>query len=203
MTRLLLVAGGIALAAFAIWHPAGGPQPLLSAEPGPTASRSPHKGHEPGAQASAVVYVVGAVARPGLYRLSPGARIDDAVAKAGGLLPSADAAGVDLAARVSDGDEINVPRVGEEQPTRRARRTSTSHRSRARRGTKTAAVVDVNGAGPEALAQVPGIGATIAGRIVEVRDRDGPFASYDELLDVAGMTPQRLERAEPYLRLHP
>ncbi|MFY9720315.1 MAG: helix-hairpin-helix domain-containing protein, partial [Candidatus Cybelea sp.] len=60
--------------------------------------------------------------------------------------------------------------------------------------------VDVNAADAAELAAVPGIGGAVATRIVEVRGRDGSFASLDELLDVAGMTQSRLERARPYLR---
>ena len=203
MMRFLLVAGGLALAAFAIWHPAAAPGVAYSAIPAATPERSP-KRESSGApvQAAAEVYVVGAVSHPGIYRVAAGARIGDAIARAGGLLPSADAAGVDLAAHVSDGDEIDVPRIGEEAPLpRRGRPASHRRIRRAHRAKKTPSVVDVNSAGATALAQVPGIGATIAQRIVDVRERDGPFASYDELLDVAGMTPQRLARAQSFLLL--
>ena len=60
--------------------------------------------------------------------------------------------------------------------------------------------VDVNAADAAELAAVPGIGRAIAARIVELREREGAFTSLDELLDVAGMTQTRLERARPYLR---
>jgi competence protein ComEA len=66
-----------------------------------------------------------------------------------------------------------------------------------------AASVDINVADARALEEVPGIGRSIAGRIVELRDRDGTFASLDELLDVAGMTQTRLERARPFLQPMP
>jgi competence protein ComEA len=60
--------------------------------------------------------------------------------------------------------------------------------------------VDVNAADAAELAAVPGIGRAVAARIVELREREGSFASLDELLDVAGMTQSRLERARSYLR---
>ena len=60
--------------------------------------------------------------------------------------------------------------------------------------------VDVNTADAAELAAVPGIGRAVASRIVELREREGSFASLDELLDVAGMTQSRLERARSYLR---
>ena len=120
---------------------------------------------------------------------------------AGGLGASADGAGVNLAQRASDGDEIYVPAAGE-RTTRAAdsRHRTTSGRPRRRAVHPPDASVDVNRADAGELAAVPGIGRAIAQRIVELRRREGAFASLDELLDVAGMTQSRLERARPYLR---
>jgi competence ComEA-like helix-hairpin-helix protein len=64
-----------------------------------------------------------------------------------------------------------------------------------------ASPIDLNRADAVQLQQIPGIGATLAARIVDVRRHDGPFTTYDQLLDVAGMTEARLDRVEPYLRL--
>jgi competence protein ComEA len=143
-----------------------------------------------------VVYVAGAVRKPGLYRLHPGDRNAQAVALAGGLSASADAAGVNLAARAQDGDEVYVPRAGELRHSLASSRHGRRHSARA----PPSASIDVNRAGASELAAVPGIGRAIAARIIELREREGAFASLDELLDVAGMTQTRLERARPYLR---
>lgn len=113
---------------------------------------------------------------------------------AGGFTAAADAAGVNLAQLAADGEEIDVPLVGEAPRSR-----ATSRRSR-RRPTPAPESVDLNAADPAELARVPGIGRAIAARIVELREREGNFGSLDELLDVAGMTQSRLERARPYLR---
>lgn len=194
MFRYAILAGGIALAALAIVHPAPRPPAALVA-PSPRAT-----GIAVAARASRgamVVYVAGAVRRPGLYRLVAGARADDAVRRAGGFTRDADAAGVNLAQPVADGDEVEVPVVGA-APRHRSRRGAHA-RSRSRR--RRVGIVELNAAGEQALAEIPGVGAAIAGRIVEVRDREGPFDSLDELLDVAGMSESRLERARPYLRL--
>jgi competence protein ComEA len=144
-----------------------------------------------------VVYVAGAVRRPGLYRLADGARIDDAIRAAGGERSDADPAAVNLAAHTNDGDEIYVPVVGEATPATRAART----RAPRKRASKPHAIVNVNTASADLLASVPGIGSTIAARIVQIRDADGAFTTFDELLDVAGITQSRLDRARPYLRL--
>jgi competence protein ComEA len=197
MTRILIVAAALGLAAFALWHPA--PSPVAAVARASPGARNPagHHPHRGGAEdgAPAVVYVAGAVVRPGLYRVRAGDRAGDAIRMAGGPAPAADPWAVNLAAHVRDGDEIYVPRQGE-----RAAPSVAKRGRRARASPVPAGDVDVNLADAAALERVPGIGRSIAARIVELRERDGPYASLDELLDVAGMTAARLERARPFLR---
>jgi competence protein ComEA len=147
-----------------------------------------------------VVYVAGAVQRPGLYRVTSGARVDDAVRAAGGLRPDADALAVNLAARTEDGEEIAVPVLGD-AGTPRGLHTRTARGRRARSRKAAPHVVDLNSVDASELASIPGIGPAIAARIVAVRERDGAFATLDQLLDVAGMTSGRLDRAQRYLRI--
>ncbi|MBV8066822.1 MAG: ComEA family DNA-binding protein [Candidatus Eremiobacteraeota bacterium] len=202
--RIALIAAAAALAAFALWHPARlpvsssivAPSPLQSS---PSTEPSPGR-HSRGARFSVtqedlVVYVAGAVRKPGLYHLRAGDRNAKAVALAGGMTGVAEAAGVNLAQRAQDGDEIYVPVAGERQHA-----PITPRRSRRHAAVSLAAGVDVNHSDAGALATVPGIGRAIAERIVELRERQGGFTSLDELLDVAGMTQTRLDRARPYLR---
>jgi competence protein ComEA len=140
-----------------------------------------------------VVYVAGEVQSPGLYRVAPGARADDALRKAGGFTQRADRAGVNLAEVVQDGEEVRVPRVGDPAPKKRAPR---------KRLTRTpVASVDLNAAGAAELAQLPGVGETVAERIVAYREQNGPFASVDELADVSGMTQRRVDALAQYLRV--
>lgn len=197
MQRILIVVTAIAIVALAIWHPA----PRAPAATATTAAvePAPHRRvRSPAPVSAGLVYVVGAVLHPGLYPVVAGARIDDAVRAAGGLRGDADATAVNLAAHVSDGDEIAVPVLG--QSPQGALNTKRTQRSRAR-SSKTHAIVNVNVASVPALASVPGIGATIAARIVAIREQDGMYTTFDELLDVAGMTASRLALAQPYLRL--
>ncbi|MBV8356272.1 MAG: ComEA family DNA-binding protein, partial [Candidatus Eremiobacteraeota bacterium] len=143
-----------------------------------------------------VVYVAGAVKRPGLYHLRGGQRDAQAVALAGGFTSGAENGGVNLAQRAEDGDEIYVPAAGETRHVRASQR----HGRRHARTVPASGSIDVNAADAGELAAVPGIGRAIAQRIVELRQREGNFASLDELLDVAGMTQSHLDRARPYLR---
>lgn len=194
MKRLLLVLTCLAAAALLLWHPAPTPPPALAV----ISTAGPR--HRPSATppGDPVVYVAGAVARPGLYRVQRDARADDAVRAAGGLRTDADASRVNLAAHIKDGDEIYAPVLGEPS-SRIVHRRSPTRTARTKKNVAVSA--DVNTASAQTLALVPGIGATLAARIVEVRERDGAYTSFDELLDVAGMTPARLTRAEPYLRI--
>ena len=198
LSRYALVAAALGLAAFLIWHPARRPivaQAAATSQPplelgGDSGDGSAGRLHhrrvrlDPG-DGELVVYVAGAVKRPGLYHL-----------RAGGLSAAADAGAVNLAQRANDGDEIYVPVAGKPLHGRSSERHG---RRRPAHPTPTGAV-DVNRSDAAELAAVPGIGRAIAARIVELREREGSFASLDELLDVAGMTQTRLERAHPYLR---
>jgi competence protein ComEA len=215
LKKLGLGAVGIVVIAALLWHPP--PRPAWTAvSPSPLVSSRSPESRRTTASAASVVYVAGAVARPGLYALRDGARAADAVARAGGLRTDADSASVNLAQRVSDGDEVDVAALGERPARSRSRpsgsrfRRSRSAHTRSGRSRRdddaapsndasTESAVDVNAADAAALSAVPGIGRSIAGRIVELRERTGPFATLDELLDVAGMTQSRLERARPYL----
>ena len=114
------------------------------------------------------------------------------------MLAAADPTGVNLAQRVSDGEEILVPLLGEPTMRVRGRRKA---RSKLLKSNAAPAIVDLNSASAEMLASIPGIGKTIAARIIDVRERDGAYQSLDELLDVAGMTQKRLERAEQFLHI--
>lgn len=198
--RIALALAGAAVVALALWHPA--PQPAFTTVASPAPPRALPASHRfahrsPSAGGLAVVYVAGAVAKPGLYRLAAGARAADAVAAAGGMRPSADAAGVNLAQPVRDGDEVLVPAIGDAPPARSRTRARSGRRSRT--PAPPALALDVNSAALDELASVPGIGRALAARIVALRDADGAFSTLDELLDVSGMTQSRLERARPYL----
>jgi competence protein ComEA len=205
IVRIAVIVAALALAAFALWHPARSPLVQSSAAtPSPQATfiaetggrARGHAGRVGPREDELVVYVAGAVKRPGLYHLRSGDRNAQAVALAGGLNGTADAGAVNLAQRANDGDEIYVPAQGETLHARSVRRSGRRHSATA----PPSGSVDVNQSDAVELAAVPGIGHAIALRIVELRRRAGNFASLDELLDVAGMTQTRLERARPYLR---
>jgi competence protein ComEA len=137
---------------------------------------------------TALVYVdvVGAVRRPGLYRLGTGARVADALARAGGPTRKADLELINLAALVADGEQIAVPRRG-------------AAVSAAAGGGAAAASgpVHLNSATLEQLDELPGVGPVTAQKIVDYRTQHGGFDSVDELDAVAGIGPARLADLRP------
>ncbi|MGN6300737.1 MAG: ComEA family DNA-binding protein [Angustibacter sp.] len=148
------------------------------------------------AGAVVLVHVVGQVRRPGVVRLAPGARVEDAVAAAGGATGRADLAAVNLARPVVDGEQIVVPRPGEATPP-----AGPSGGASPSPGTSAAGPVDLNAATPEQLDALPGIGPVLAGRIVDFRTQHGRFGSVDELGDVSGIGDALLERLRPLVRV--
>ncbi len=156
-----------------------------------------------------VVYVVGAVVRGGVYHVRDGSRVLDAVAKAGGLTPQADPAGVNLAEVVSDGEEIAVPIRGELTEYKATRRSAhrnalAAHSKRRTKHRKAppGAPIDINTADAAVLQSLPGVGPGMAQRLIDFREGNGPFHSVDELSDVAGMTDRRIQEMTPYITLH-
>lgn len=198
MQRMAVIAAA-ALAAFLLLrHPASAPQAIAAVPSAAAATKGPARRlSSVAAPTASVVYIVGAVEHAGLYRLPAGARGADALAKAGGFTTEADPAAINLAQRVTDGEEIVVPRRGEHPATPLPRRTV---KTRRKRGAATSPL-DVNAASAASLATLPGIGTLLAHRIVAYRQLNGPFASVDELADVAGMTQGRVDRIAPYLRI--
>ena len=139
----------------------------------------------PAPTAKVVVHVVGAVLRPGLYRLRDGSRVADAVARAGGATRLADLAGVNLAAPVADGSQIVVPAsiAGGGASSSVAPSVGVSP-----------AKVSLASATMEQLDALPGIGPVTAQKILDWRLSHGPFRSVEDLDAIPGIGPARVEQ---------
>jgi len=175
----IVVAVALALVAWRVGGGGGGGQPAVAegaTAPEAVAVTAPDDG------AAGLVHVAGAVRDPGVYEIAPGARVVEVIKEAGGPTRRADLAALNLAATLEDGQQVLVP-------------------ERARPGAPTPAGATAAGdaqvrlatATPEQLEALDGIGPTLASRIVEWRDAHGGFRSVDDLLDVPGIGPTRLE----------
>jgi competence protein ComEA len=132
-----------------------------------------------------VVDVVGAVRSPGLYRLTEGARVADALARAGGTTPKAQLELVNLAAPISDGEQIVVPRRGAPAPAAAGTGSANGVPS---------GPVHLNTATLEQLDALPGVGPVTAQKILDYRQEHGAFGSVDELDAIPGIGQARLEQ---------
>jgi competence protein ComEA len=140
--------------------------------------------HPPADSPGVRVSVQGAVATPGVYRLPAGSIVQDAIQAAGGFLPHADVSRINLAALLSDGQEIRVPlRTPTAQPGVSSSATDSAHKK-----------INLNTATLAELDSLPGIGPVLAQRIIDYREEHGPFQSVDELLNVKGIGPELLEK---------
>jgi competence protein ComEA len=144
-----------------------------------------------------VVHVAGGVVRPGVYRLPPGARVDDAITAAGGAVAGVDVDAVNRAAPLVDGQRVRVPLPGEPVPPPDPLPTPAAGPSTGPVATSPPPPVNLNTASVAELETLPGVGPTIAAAIVEERTRRGGFASVRDLLDVRGIGESRLLQLEP------
>jgi competence protein ComEA len=138
------------------------------------------------AAALVVVDVEGAVRRPGLVRLRSGARVAEAVSRAGGFARRADRAGVNLAAPLADGQQVVVPRAGAPPGGGASAAGSGSG------GPAPGAPISLSTATAEQLDTLPGIGPVTAQKIVAFREKHGPFHSVEGLDAIPGIGPARL-----------
>ncbi|MGH2705034.1 MAG: helix-hairpin-helix domain-containing protein [Actinomycetota bacterium] len=169
-----VVLGGAVLVYARTSRPAPPMRPLQAASPTPSPTPSPSR--------SLVVHVAGMVAAPGVYELPAGSRVKDAIAAAGGSVPGGDPDALNLAAPVTDGQRVVVPRPGDVPAQAAAGETLDA-----------AAKVNLNTATAEQLDELPGVGPVLAQRVVDYRRRGGRFSSVRQLLEVDGFGPKKLE----------
>lgn len=143
------------------------------------------------------VQVTGAVRRPGVYQVPADARVFQVVQEAGGFTEDADQEAVPLAARVTDGCRLAVPRLGEaaQEPVLSSASSATSG------GLGTAGVVSLNSATLQELDLLPGIGPALARQIIEYREAKGPFTSIEQLKEVPGIGPAKFEQLKTLVGL--
>lgn len=165
----------------------------------PLSSRSPSP--SPSASAAGVVVdVAGKVRRPGVYQLRAGARVSDAVAAAGGMVPGVDPVSVNLARKVVDGEQIVVGLTagsafaGGLPPAGSSGSAASSNQPS---GGVAGAPLNLNTATVDQLDALPGVGPVLAQRIVDWRTQHGRFDSVDQLNSVSGIGDAKFADLKP------
>lgn len=128
------------------------------------------------------VHLVGEILNPGLYKLPLGSRVSDVVDLAGGISEKASMESINLARILVDGEQIIV-------------KSSIQHQDELN------SKISINDAGADQLDQLPGVGPSIAGKIVDYRDKNGPFRSLEQLTEVSGIGTKMLENIRDLIRL--
>lgn len=164
-----------------------------------------------------VFQVAGCVKSPNVYTLPRGSRIVDAIRVAGGVKPGANLDSLNLAAKIEDGSRIFVPSpqspapgtMGNVTTTRSARAAATKDGSKS--STKSSAtekfhnpgdgVVHINSADATEMQRLPGVGPSTAQAIIDYRTQIGRFTDPDQLDDVKGIGPKKLEKMRPFIAL--
>ena len=193
------------------------PAPVRSAklppvDPVASASRDPSPSATAKPSQPVVVSVVGLVHTPGLVTLAPGARIADALKAAGGTTDGADTTGLNMARQVGDGEQIVVgiapvkgqpPVLGSSVSAGSSAPGAPGTGSHPDRPDKPARseVVNLNTATVQQLDALPGVGPVTAAAIVAWRDANGKFTTVDQLAEVDGIGPARLEKLRPLVRV--
>ncbi len=173
----------VTLGGAGLWYVRSLPRPVeVAAAPSGGTASAPASA-SPSPEVVVLVDVAGWVRRPGVYEFTEGARVIDAIDAAGGARSGALLEALNLAAPLTDGIQILVPREGQEGV---APAPVTG-------GAVAGRLVNVNSAIATELEELPGIGEVIAQRIIDYRTENGPFATVDELLDVSGIGDAILE----------
>ena len=133
---------------------------------------------------SLIVHVVGAVGRAGIVEVPAGSRVVDALEAAGGVTEDADTTAVNLARTLIDGEQLVIPRMGEEMPPAAIGSVAAPP----------AGKISLSLADQATLDTLPGVGPALAERIIAWRERHGPFQAVTDVLAVSGIGPATLER---------
>lgn len=143
-----------------------------------------------------MVHVVGEIQYPGIFEMESDSRISEIIDKAGGVTSEADIEQLNLAAFVSDGSQIRVPKRGGDVVGPLVLSSSPNNNS-----TNGGTVVNINRATSGELESLTGVGPSLASKIIKYRDTNGSFASVDSLLSVPGIGPAKLESMREFVVL--
>lgn len=177
-------------------------------EPAPETDADPENSGTAVKEELWVIYITGEVKVPGVYKVSPGARIYQVVDRAGGFTADADAVAINMARPLQDGDHVHVPSRAEtvpggtgEVPRSVIRNDGVVLSEAAPSGIPDK--VDLNRCTSDRLETLPGIGPKTAAAIVLFREEHGLFRSVEDLIQVQGIGPAKMEKIRGLVTVRP
>lgn len=145
------------------------------------------------------VYVTGEVNVSGVKELQEGARIEDAIIAAGGLTTMADITKVNLAYCLEDGQKLYIPSINDQNKEYIASENGSGVIENAEEGSEN--IVNINKASLTELTKLPGVGESLAQRIVNYREENGKFKSIEDLKNVSGIGDKKFESLKEYIKV--
>ena len=155
------------------------------------------------------IHVTGEVKNPGVVKVKQGSRIEDIIEAAGGLTENADITNVNLAFEVEDGMKIRIPSNDEDNENEgniiEHYITQDSGKgvivSEDKSSENLSSVININTANETELEQLPGIGASIAGRIIDYRNKNGKFKAIEDIKNVTGIGETKFEKIKDLIKV--
>lgn len=137
------------------------------------------------------VHIGGAVLTPGVYELPEGARVQEAVQAAGGFTEEASFDAVNLARCINDGEQIVVPTQAQAES---GLNTTGEGAGEGSVGSTVSGKVNINSGTASELISLPGIGEVTAGKIIQDREKNGPFKTVEDIKRIAGIGDKKFEQ---------
>ena len=150
-----------------------------------------------------MVHIIGGVAKPGVVKIKEGGRIEDAIEAAGGLTEDSDISNVNLAYVLDDGVKVKIPTIDDE--SKETEETYISEDSGKnvilQEDEKAGSIVNINKATQTELETLPGIGPSLAGRIISYREQNGKFKKVEDIKNVAGIGDSKFENIKDFIKV--
>lgn len=151
-----------------------------------------------------IVHITGEIKKPGVVKIKQGSRIEDVISSAGGLTENADISNVNLAFIVEDGVKIKIPSVNEDDNTDEYISSDSGKNviiSDEKKEKANTIIVNINTAPQTELEQLPGIGASIATRIIDYRNKNGKFKAIEDIKNVTGIGENKYEKIKDLIKV--